>query len=377
MRINKKPFECCGCSACYAACPVRAITMKPDEEGFLYPSIDEKICIDCGLCERVCSFCDDYAHADGQNGSQYYALVHKDYGVRKSSRSGGAFFALASATLARGGVVYGVALDDSFEAKHIRVDSVDSIKLLQGSKYVQSDKADSFKGVKEDLEKGLEVLFSGTGCEVSGLISYLQKAKVDMSGLCTCDIVCHGVPSPLLWKENIEQIKKKLGGEIDEVSFRDKRFGWRAHIESYRRGKKTIFSNVYSTMFCHNLSLRPSCANCHFCNYDRSGDITIADFWGSEKIELPMDRAHGVSLMMVHTDKGREIVREAQADICAVEVEKEQTEQPNLVRPSTLPPKRASFWKNHSALGYKRTVRKYYSVVDRAKLVYNRLLRRG
>lgn len=377
MRLNKNKNDCCGCGACFAACPVHAINMIPDEEGFLYPSINEKTCIDCGLCSRVCSFCDNYARTDSQNGSQYYALIHKDMGVRKSSRSGGAFYALSSAMLANGGVVYGVALNDNFEAKHIRIETLDSLSLLQGSKYVQSDKGNTFIDVKKDLEDGKKVFFSGTGCEISGLLSYLQNMRVDLNGLYTCDIVCHGVPSPLIWKENVSDIKKRLGGSIDELSFRDKCFGWNAHIESYRHGKKTVYSNCYTTLFYRHLSLRPSCANCHFCNYERSGDFTIADFWGSEKLELSMDRINGISLLMVHTDKGRALMREAEFDICTVEVKKEQTEQPNLVRPSKLPPERESFWSSYKKLGYKPTTSRFYPLINRIQLVYNRLLRRN
>ncbi len=377
MRINKTPAECCGCSACSVVCPVGAITMVPNAEGFLYPQINDAKCVDCGKCVTACSFKPDYVKAQKPVDAEYYAVVHKDQKIRRTSRSGGAFFSFAKAVLEKGGVVYGVALDESFTAKTVRIDRVEDLPRLQGSKYVQSDKTDSFVQVKADLEAGREVLFSGTGCEVAGLNSYLKLTRTDTAGLCTCDIVCHGVPSPLVWKDNLAYMEKKMGGAIDEVSFRDKCFGWGPHIESYRRGKKVMYSNRYTTVFYAHLTLRSSCGSCHFCNFERPADLTIADFWGVEKLELPITLSAGVSALMVHTEKGKELVDACREELEMFAVRQEDMIQPNLQRPSKLSPARESFWKKYQAEGFEKTTDSYYGFKNRLQLAYNYLLRRN
>ena len=173
MKLDKQPNQCCGCSACAEACPTGAIRMLPDAEGFLYPSIDNDKCVDCGACVKVCSFNADYQRAKGQIETKCHAVVHQDPVTLRKSRSGGVFFALATAVIAKGGVVFGVALDEAFCARTVRIDTQKGLSVLQGSKYVQSDKGNSFSLVAEDLKAGRTVLFSGTACEVSGLYGYL------------------------------------------------------------------------------------------------------------------------------------------------------------------------------------------------------------
>ncbi len=377
MKIDKTRAQCSGCTACFAACPVGAIEMLPDEEGFLYPVINQEKCINCGKCVRVCPFSADYAKAKGHIEPKCYALVHKDSDIRKTSRSGGAFFAMAESILRNGGVVYGVALNEELVAQTVRVDKVEDLPKLQGSKYVQSDKGNSFQSVRRDLSDGRRVLFSGTGCEVSGLHSYLQSVSADTEKLYTCDIVCHGVPSPKIWHDNVKYIEKKLGGKPEEISFRDKIFGWRPHIESYRRGKKIVYANRYTSMFYAYLSIRPSCGSCHFCNYERSGDVTIADFWGVEKLNLPIDAPKGVSFLMIHTEQGNLLVDEISDNLELYTVKKEDTVQPNFHKPTQLSPSRDSFWSEYNAVGYKKATGHYYNCVDRLKLVYNYFLRRN
>ncbi len=376
MKINKTASECCGCSACAQVCPTKAIKMTADKEGFLYPQIDEQKCVDCGRCVGVCSFNDDYVRANGQTEKEFFALLHKNQDVREQSRSGGAFFAAAEAIIAEGGAVYGVALDDSLEARTVRIDKAEELCRLQGSKYVQSDKGNSFSLIREDLENGLSVLFSGTGCEVSALHSYLVAVKTSTERLYTCDIVCHGVPSPLVWRDNLKYMESKLGARIDSASFRDKVFGWAPHIESYRSGSKIRYANRYTSVFYANLTLRPSCGVCRFCNYERPGDISIADFWGKEKLNLDTATTDGLSMLMVNTEQGKRLLEKISGDVDTYKVKKEDTLQPNLQRPSKLPDSRESFWEDYQRLGYKKATDKYYTPTERAKLVYNYLLRR-
>lgn len=376
MKIEKSKKDCCGCSACAAACPVGAISMVPDNEGFLYPEINNELCIDCGKCVKVCSFCDTYATSAGACDSEYYAVVHGEQKVLKVSRSGGIFFAIANAFLLRGGVVYGVALDDEFYARTIRIDSVSELERLQGSKYVQSDKGASFESVINDLKNNTPVLYSGTACEISGLISCVRACGASDELLYTCDLVCHGTPSPKLWRDNLDHIEKKLGGKPDSVRFRDKSVGWAPHIESYTKGNKTVYANRYTSVFYSDAALRPSCSSCHFCNFERCADITLADFWGVEKLGLPINTCAGVSCLMVSTLKGKELFESAKNDVKFYPVKREDTLQPNLNRPSPASPQRDAFWEDYSSRGYIAASKRFYGIKERLKLAYNVIVRR-
>lgn len=377
MRIDKLPVDCCGCSACYAICPTQAIKMVPNEQGFLYPKIDDGKCVDCGRCAKVCSFKKDHAKAQKQTEPEYYAAIHKDAASRSASRSGGTFFAFAQTVLAEGGVVYGVVLTPELLASTVRIDDEKDLGRLQGSKYVQSDKNDSYRLAKKDLDEGRAVLFSGTGCEIGGLHSYLQATHTNTDRLITCDLICHGVQSPRVWEDNLKYLQKKMKKPIEAVSFRDKRFGWHPHIESYRAGGKTRYANRYTTLFYERVSIRPSCGICHFCSYDRSGDLTLADFWGVEQLGLPEDITKGVSLLMVHTENGKELLEKAKAQIKVYPVTKEQTRQKNLIAPSPLNSEHTRFWETYHKEGYKKTSDRFYKPYNRVQLLYNCLCRRN
>jgi coenzyme F420-reducing hydrogenase beta subunit len=351
--------------------------MMPDEEGFLYPEINAKLCIDCGTCVRACSFKSSYSRAHSACDPEYYAVVHKDTEVLENSRSGGIFFAIAKEFLSRGGVLYGVALDGDFNALTVRVDSASELWRLQGSKYVQSDKGDSFKSVISDLKGGTPVLYSGTACEISGLLSYVRECNVSDELLYTCDLVCHGTPSPYIWRDNLAYIEKKLGGKPDSLRFRDKCVGWAPHIESYTRGGKTVYDNRYTSVFYSDAALRPSCSSCHFCNLERPSDITLADFWGVEKLGLAINTSRGVSCLTVSTAKGKALFESAKDAVNAYQVRREDTIQPNLERPSPASPRRDAFWKDYKAHGYLFASKRFYGIKERLKLIYNVIVRRN
>lgn len=378
IHVEKKDKKnCSGCTACANICPTKAITMKSDSEGFVYPSIEEKLCIDCCLCDKVCPFHEKYERCqNAYDEPKYIVAIHNNKDIRRTSRSGGAFMAFSEYILKQGGIVYGVALDSDCSAVHIKVSSSDKLKLLQGSKYVQSDKKDVFSKVRSDLLQGNPVLFSGTPCEVSGLLSYLKTSNTNTERLYTCDIICHGTPSPLMWKENIKLISKKLGKLPERVDFRDKKFGWRSHIESYHSGNKKIYSNVFTTLFYKHLFLRPACSNCQYCNRLRSGDITLADAWGVEKVNKALADNRGASLLLINSDKGKELFQECNSDLTWFPIVLDQFRQPNLEHPSTESPIREKFWQDYRQYQYKYVSRKYYDIISKAKLIYNILSRR-
>ena len=234
IRIND-PADCCGCTACASSCNHDAITMVPDALGFLYPKVDESKCTDCGLCEKVCVFNDNYDKSLNLQKPDAYAARHKDMDEIMKSRSGAAFVAISDYILEQGGVVYGAGYKDHFRVAHKRATTKEERDEFRGSKYVQSDLTGVFHQVKQDLKNGLTVLFSGTPCQTSGLNSYVGKKLRE--NLVLIDIVCHGVPGPYIWRDYLAYLEKRQGDTITMVNFRDKeRFGWAAHKETFTFG---------------------------------------------------------------------------------------------------------------------------------------------
>ncbi len=231
IRIND-PADCCGCTACASVCNHDAITMEPDALGFLYPKVDESRCTDCGLCEKVCAFNNNYDTSLNLPKPDAYAARHKDMDEIMKSRSGAAFAAISDYILEQGGVVYGAGYKDHFRVAHKRATTKEERDEFRGSKYVQSDLSGVFRLIKQDLKNGLTVLFSGTPCQTSGLNSYVGKKLRD--NLVLIDIVCHGVPGPYIWRDYLAYLEEKQGDTITMVNFRDKeRFGWKAHKETF------------------------------------------------------------------------------------------------------------------------------------------------
>ena len=235
----KEKSNCCGCTACASICPKDAITMEPDALGFKYPKVDMDKCVDCGLCEKVCAFNDNYDTSLNLPEPSAYAARHKNMQEVETSRSGAAFIAISDYILEQGGVVYGVGYTDHFRVVHKRATTKEERDEFKGSKYVQSDLTGIFRQVKKDLKKGLIVLFSGTPCQTSGLASYVGNKLRE--NLFLVDIVCHGVPGPYLWRDYILYLERKHGDKISWVDFRDKqKYGWKAHHETFKFTKGRI-----------------------------------------------------------------------------------------------------------------------------------------
>lgn len=363
--------DCCGCSACASICPHDAITMKPDVLGFLYPHVDVEKCINCGLCEKVCSFNSNYDKTDNLIKSDAYALRHKDINEIEKSRSGAAFIAISDYIIEHGGVIYGAGYTDHFRVIHKRASTKEERNEFRGSKYVQSDMNSVFRQVKQDIEKGLIVLFSGTPCQTSGLNAYIGKKL--RKNLFLMDIVCHGVPSPYIWKDYLNYLEKKNGSSICEVNFRDKqKFGWTAHKETFEFTDRYNASKNYSCythLFYQHIMFRHSCGNCHFCNTIRPSDMTIADFWGWEKTDPNFNKDDkGVSLVLINTPKGSELFEKIKEKVELREAKIENCLQPNLQYPSVIHPQRMAFEKEYGTYGFKYVYYKYGNVGWRYKI---------
>ena len=302
------PAKCCGCGACVNICPRGAIGMKEDGMGFIFPSVDEEKCVNCGLCLSVCNFTDKGSGANGD--PEVYAAVTKNADVLMESSSGGLFTELAEAVLDKGGAVFGAAWTEDLSLCHIEVANKKELARLRGSKYVQSSTESTFRRAKELLDGGRYVCYSGTPCQISGLKAFLKK---DYEKLLTIDIICHGVPSMKMLRDDLGYVTGKKKMNIRDVKFRDKQYGWGVLGSITGDGTKIKYhsgTSPYYFYFLNGEIYRESCYNCRFPSEGRQGDITLGDYWGirqelaSEMGEVDLDK--GVSCVLVNNDKGRE-----------------------------------------------------------------------
>lgn len=329
--------DCCGCNACVQRCPKQCITMKPDNEGFLYPIVDTATCIDCGLCEKVCPVINQ---GEPKEPLKVYAAYNKDEEIRLQSSSGGIFTLLAEETIKRGGVVFGVKFNKDWMPEFGYTETIDGIAPFRGSKYVQAIVGDAYKQAETFLKTGREVLFSGTPCQIAGLKRYLRK---EYENLLTIDIICHGVPSPKVWNMYLKETCSKLLmtmpdekiqsvspiGEtykscIEAISFRSKITGWKKFSFLLKLnfptcdGKntgvfaETLGKNAFMRAFLSDTILRPSCYACPAKQGKSHSDITIADFWGIDTLDPIFDDDKGCGAIFLNTEKGKHIYPLAQ-----------------------------------------------------------------
>lgn len=359
IQITNKA-DCCGCTACASVCAHHAISMEPDAMGFLYPKVDTDKCTECGLCEKVCAFNPNYDRSLNLPEPQIYAARHKDMHEIETSRSGAAFIAISDYVLEQGGVVYGAGYAEHFRVVHKRATNKEERNEFKGSKYVQSDLRDIFPQVKADLKQGLTVLFSGTPCQTAGLASYIGKRLREK--LILVDIVCHGVPAPYIWRDYLVYLEKKYKQPIVGVNFRDKsRIGWSGHIESFlfQDGHKREF-NTYTYLFYRHIMLRPSCSKCHYTNFNRPSDLTLADYWGWQKLSPSFNADNkGCSLLLINTPKGAELFSKKKDIINYLTTTQALCIQPNLQNPSRFDSKWIDFEKLYSKKGFPTIVKKY------------------
>lgn len=316
--IEKKTDRCTGCCACLNICPKDAISMNEDNEGFKYPVVDKNKCIKCGLCIKVCPTIDKQVKI--RDNIKAYACINKNTDIRLKSSSGGIFSAVADYILNNNGVVFGAAFDEKWNVEHAYIEDSGDLDKLRTSKYVQSYIGFSYKRIKEFLEIDKLVLFTGTPCQIAGLKAYLGR---DYDNLYCVDIICHGVPSPMVWRKYL--IENYDIDNIQEINFRNKHTGWSNFSFKIQYTNKAIIenrsSNLYMLGFLHDLYLRPSCYNCNFKTIERGSDITIADFWGINKILPEMNDDKGTSLIFLQSDKGKILLDKISGSIKIAEVD--------------------------------------------------------
>ena len=301
--------ECCGCTACKNICPVNAIEMKEDKEGFLYPIVNEEKCIKCELCKKVCPVLNIKNETKEQHA---YIFQNANDDVRRQSTSGGAFSAIAEKIIDKNGIVYGVIFDKDFNVIHKGIENKEELYKFRNSKYVQSNLNNVFKEVKENLEKDRWVCFSGTSCQIEGLKNFLRK---QYEKLLLVDVVCRAVPSPLIWKKYLK-LKKQENGDVSKIYFRDKLYGYKySNFSVYDsqnnlRYHNGVESDPYLRAFFSNICDRPSCYNCKFKKLNRESDITLWDCFNVEKYNPKLDDDKGTTRILTNTVRGKRFVEE-------------------------------------------------------------------
>lgn len=332
--------NCCGCAACVQACPKQCISFDEDEQGFRYPLVDESVCIDCGLCEKVCPV---IHQAVAKKPLNVYAAQNPNEEIRLKSSSGGIFTMLAESVIEEGGVVFGAQFDKNWEVEHTYTESKEGLAAFRGSKYLQSRTGETYKQARDFLKAGRKVLYSGTSCQIAGLKKFLRK---EYENLITVDVVCHGAPSPLVWRTYLDEFKKcpkGIAGKnsvcssindmpvITGISFRDKSTGWKKYgfvlmgKSAFKADKNTVLSsvnteekhdvlihetldkNLFMQVFLKNLCLRPSCSTCPAKSGKCGSDITLADYWGIDNFYPEWDDNKGTSLILINTTLGEKM----------------------------------------------------------------------
>lgn len=291
---------CCGCAACVQICPKKCIEFEEDNQGFRYPCVNTAICINCGLCEIVCPI---KSQNHTSSPIKVYASKNKNEQIRSKSSSGGVFTALAEAVLRQGGVVFGARFDSNWEVKHDFVSESQDLSIFRGSKYMQSRIGNTYVQAERFLKDGRYVLYSGTPCQIAGLNRYLRK---EYDNLLTVDVICHGVPSPLVWRNYLKNVAQ--GQRVTDVAFRNKTHSWKKYNLSIKGEAGTLidqpfYENLYMRGFLEDIYLRPSCYECACKSGKSRADITLGDFWGIENHLPEFDDDKGVTIVLAHTNK--------------------------------------------------------------------------
>ncbi|MBR2289897.1 MAG: Coenzyme F420 hydrogenase/dehydrogenase, beta subunit C-terminal domain [Clostridia bacterium] len=304
--------DCNGCGACALRCPVNAISMIEDGEGFVYPQIDNFKCVNCGLCRRVCS---NYPLKNTFE-SKVYAAKSKDFNLRMNSTSGGMFQILAEYVIAHNGVVFGATYSENLVVKHSYATTKGDCKKFSVSKYVRSDLGTSYEDVECFLKDGKNVLFSGVPCQCYGLRKNLGK---DYDNLIICEILCHSNPSPKVFEMYLKNLEKLNGQKIKNYVFRSKddSVGRKPHIVFENGVKKA--DDLFNKAFFSMLISRPSCHNCKFCDPNRKADITIGDFWGIEHYYPEFKDENGISLVCINSEIGVKVFNDIQQKLDYIE----------------------------------------------------------
>lgn len=357
---TKNRKDCSGCTACVNICPKNCIDLVADSEGFLYPHKNVDDCINCNLCDSVCPFRDSFNFTQD---SSPKVLAAYDRNNRVGSSSGGIFYTIAKYVIEeKHGWVFGAAFDSKLKLVHVGVNDLSSLQKLRGSKYIQSNLEGIFLQIKNILQKDY-VCFVGTPCQVAGLKSFLKK---DYDNLLLIDLVCHGVPSQLLFDKHIEYLENKYKSKVVSYKFRNEDAWGVCEIVDFANHKKIknpsyeLSPFLYSFMYAY--TYRESCYNCKFAKVPRIGDITLADFWGVSNYFPDLNVSKGCSLILINKVRG-ELIWNSISKYCETRtstIEDAAKYNGNLISKSIRPIIREDIYKKITEIGYAEVVKRYF-----------------
>lgn len=388
MIVIKRKEDCVGCNGCVQVCPKQCISFNEDTQSFRYPEIDVERCIHCNLCEKVCPV---IHQGSPKEPITVYAAKNNNEGIKEHSSSGGIFYALAEKIIAEKGVVFGARFNDKWEVEHGYTEDMEGVRAFQTSKYIQSYIGNSFCEVKSFLEIGRKVMFTGTPCQIAGLKLFLRKDYPDQ--LLTVDIVCHGVPSPGVWREYLDYVKDRykkkftdVGSElsispvITSINFRDKRLGWNKYgvsicitntdlirntniaeikpIENKEFLFEPVSQNIYMQGFLKDLYLRPACYECPAKCGKSHADLTLGDFWGLPVVYPEYYKEGCFSLLLVRTEMGKPILNSLQTiTLKEATYRKALYGNPSIEKSTIRPKQYDEFWKLFPKIGIEAIVK--------------------
>lgn len=366
MRLFSSKIECCGCRVCADICPKGCISFEKDDETFYYPVIDEHSCLHCGLCTKVCPINNVLYSEEAQD---FYVGIHKQRSIVQESSSGGAFSAIAEQCLKQGYFIVGTALTSQLEAIVSIAQNETELNELKKSKYLLSNAAGCYNQVCQLLLEGKMILFSGTPCQVAAMKNYVQLKRLDSNHIIYVDLLCHGAPSQDIFNSYIQELERQKGKRVDVFQFRNKK-PINGHINS--RSVRIVFNDGEELLldkkrcsfllgYHSRLFYRPSCYSCQFAKMRRCGDITLADAWGANEINPNLNPIHGVSLLLINSDRGRHLLLDRiRNQMNLYQVSSAWAYESNdTLRKATVPhPKRDLFFQKYRTDGFSKAVQK-------------------
>lgn len=378
INITNK-VDCCGCNACGDVCAKNAISFVTDSEGFWYPKVNKDLCVDCGLCDKVCPIQNKASHVNRFEEPLTFAAYTKDEAIRLDSTSGGIHSMLALKMYEKNAYIGGAVYNADHTVSQIVDENPARLPEIRSSKYLQSNAEGVYKEVKKLLKNGKNVLFCGTPCQIHALFNVVGK---DWDNLYTCDFICRGVNSPKVFLKYMEMLERQFGAKATEIKFKNKKWGWHNFSlrVNFENGKEYCKDRWHDLFFIGYLQAgnftRPSCYECQFKGFPQKADITLADFWGIEKVDKTMDQDKGTSLVMVNSEKGRELFDSIKDRIEWRQFTMDDAREGNPAMEGSLSsakPNRAEFFADLDKLPFEKVAAKYFPKSSRNKPLMKRL----